>query len=129
MKWAQTMPFYIHIPAPNWIELIGTLIYPIALSLQLPVYLYLLVLEKTDNLKDLMNAHGLKNHNYILSSYLFSLLLYITVVTCFYLMAVTVNIRLFVHTNPWILILFLMAWGFSMISLSFFVATFVKSKR
>jgi len=58
------------------INLAGGSLYPLSLSLLLPVFMYSLVLEKEDKLIEMMKMNGLKIVNYWTVNYLFFLILY-----------------------------------------------------
>jgi len=47
------------------VEAFGTFLYPIALSLQLPIYIFMLVMEKADRLREMMKSMGLRTSSYI----------------------------------------------------------------
>lgn len=51
------MPFLQDNEIMKYIESIGSVLFPIALTIQLPIYLYVLVMEKGGQ-KELMKAHG-----------------------------------------------------------------------
>ncbi len=42
-----------------YLQIFGSFLYPIALALQLPVYLYIIVLEKAEKIREMMGMHGL----------------------------------------------------------------------
>lgn len=77
----------------------GTILYPVALSLQLPIYIYLLVLEKSQKLKSMMQQHGMKSWHYVLTNYTFFLMLYSLVVGFFWISGIAVQIRFFVQVH------------------------------
>jgi hypothetical protein len=45
--------------------------YPLALSLNLPIFLYILVLEKENKLVNMMKMNGLKIYNYWIVNIIF----------------------------------------------------------
>lgn len=123
------MPFYASADILDILEAMGTLLYPVALTLQLPIYVYILVMEKADRLRELMKSHGMKMSAYLITNYLFNYVLYIVVVAFFWTSGVLIDIRFFKQTDPLVLFLFLFGWGHALISLGFFFSTFLNSKR
>ena len=69
----------------KFLSIIGTCLYPIALSMLLPVYLYTLVLEKEEKLRAIMKMNGLKLRYYWIINYAWFILIYFFVITLFYL--------------------------------------------
>ena len=55
------------------ISLTGSFLYPVALSLLLPIFLSSLVLEKEEGLRGMMKMNGLKMRNYWIVHYIWNL--------------------------------------------------------
>ena len=47
----QPFPDYVFVDTPSIVEWVGTFLYPLALTVQLPIYMYLIVLEKEDGMQ------------------------------------------------------------------------------
>jgi hypothetical protein len=141
MKWAQPMPTFAEANILAALEIVGTLLYPIALTLQLPIYIYILVMEKSEKLTELMKSHGMKarhcifsssvlfTHRDILTNFLFNFALYVIVIGFFWIVGVGIKIRFFAQTAPSTLFMFFLGWGLSLVSMSFLLSTFLNSKR
>lgn len=87
------------------ISIIGGSLYPFALSILLPVYMFTLVLEKEERLQEMMKMNGMQMKYYWLVNYCFFLFLYIVAVALFYLFGLFVlNISFFTNTNFWIMV-------------------------
>jgi hypothetical protein len=71
----------------------GALLYPIAMTLQLPVYTYLLVLEKKKKLTEMMKMHGMKDWHYYFTNYCFCFFLYSVVAAFFWVSGILVKLR------------------------------------
>lgn len=67
------------------INLVGATIFPLALSLLFPVFLYAIVLEKEERLIQMMKMNGMSMKNYWLVSFLFNLFLSLLTNAIFYL--------------------------------------------
>jgi len=105
-------------------------LYPIALSLLLAVFMYTLVLEKEERLREMMKMNGLKMRNYWAANYVWNLFLYLPSAVIFLLFGVfVVQMPFFTGTNIFILILMLIGWGLSQASLSFFFQNFFSKAR
>jgi len=105
-------------------------LYPIALSLLLSVFMYTLVLEKEERLREMMKMNGLKMRNYWIANYIWNLVLYFPSAAVFLLFGIfVVQMPFFTDTNIFILILLLIGWGLCQASLSFFFQNFFSKAR
>lgn len=111
------------------VEAFGLVLYPICVSLQLPVYLFLFVNEKETKLKAFASAMGLTKTIFWGSNYLFCLLMYSVVVSAFVLGASVIGLRLWTHTPPFVLIVMLAGWGFSLVAVAAFIQSFLSNTR
>lgn len=85
----------------NMMSVLSSSIYPVALSLLLPVFMYLIVLEKEEKLLQMMKMNGMKIQYYWMTIYLFYLI--ITAITfCLFVWAGTYFLELdfFINTAP-----------------------------
>jgi len=111
-------------------SLIGATLYPIALSLMLPVFMYVIVLEKEERLQEMMKMNGLKMRYYWLINYLWNLIMYCASVTVFILFGQFVlEISFFTETGTGPMLVMLFGWGLSQVSLSFFWQNFIGKAR
>lgn len=108
----------------------GASLFSIALSLLLPIFMHTIVHEKEERLREIMKMNGLKMKNYWLVNYLWSLGLYIISVSIFIVFGRYVLVTdFFVNTNIYVLILSMIGWGFSQVSLSFFFQNFLQKAK
>uniref|UniRef100_A0A7S3G9R0 ABC transporter domain-containing protein n=1 Tax=Palpitomonas bilix TaxID=652834 RepID=A0A7S3G9R0_9EUKA len=129
IKFAQAMPFYKSLDILAAIELFGSFLYPLALSLQLPIYVYIICLEKEERLREMMKSMGMKMWKYWVANYVYNFSIYGVVVIVFALVATLVRIRFFTETNPLLLFFLFLGWGLSLVSLSFLIGSLLNSKR
>ncbi len=111
------------------VEAFGLVLYPICVSLQLPVYLYLFVNEKETKLKDFASAMGLTKSVFWTSNYVFCFLMYIVVVAAFVIGAHVIGLRLWTHTPGLVLTVMLGGWGLSLVSVAAFLQCFLSNTR
>lgn len=112
------------------ISIAGGTLYPIALSLLLPVFMHTIVLEKEERLREIMKMNGLKMKNYWFVNYLFSFLLYMATTLIFLIFGKYVLVTdFFTDTSFFVLIITLFGWGFSQVSLSFFFQNFIAKAK
>jgi len=111
------------------LELFGTFLYPLALALQLPIYIYILVLEKADKLREMCKSMGMRLQEYYITYYIFCFVIYACVIAFFWLAGVLIKIRFFTQTSPWILFVFFFGWGNCLIFFAIFVSAFISSKQ
>lgn len=124
-------------PMPQWsednvwafLELAGTLLYPLGLTLQIPLYMYILTLEKSEKLREMMLSHGLKTRYYHIVNYLFFYVIYAFAAALFWLFGLALRSRFFMSTHWSVLLLFFFGWGFALVSLASFVSAFLNSPR
>lgn len=87
------------------ISLAGSFLYPVALSLLLPIFLSSLVLEKEEGLRGMMKMNGLKMRNYWLVHYIWNLGIYYIVIAFFWgLGRFHLQFQFFIDTNSAILV-------------------------
>ena len=67
------------------ISITGASLYPLALSLLLPIFMYVIVLEKEEKLLEMMKMNGMRMKDYWIMTFLFSLLITTITYTVFYL--------------------------------------------
>ncbi|CAD8183724.1 unnamed protein product [Paramecium octaurelia] len=112
------------------INVVGAMLYPLSLSLLLPVFLYAIVLEKEERLLQMMKMNGMKMKDYWILQYLFSGLMTLLTFSLFLFTGIyLVGIALLTDTNLKLLIIVLTGWGLCQISLSFFFQVFVSKAR
>ena len=83
-RYIQHLPYFSTANLLEIIAILGVVLYPIALTIQLPVYIFVLVLEKSEKLKELMKMHGLSDLSYIVINYLFFFILYSITIILFW---------------------------------------------
>ena len=94
------------------LNLLGASLYPIALALLLPVFMYAIVLEKEEKLQDFMKMNGMKIINYWVVNFVFDFLVYSMTVGIFMVFGYfIVELEFFTQTNKTVLFLFLFSWG------------------
>lgn len=67
------------------ISITGASLYPLALSLLLPIFMYVIVLEKEEKLLEMMKMNGMRMKDYWLMTFIFSLTLTTVTYILFYL--------------------------------------------
>ena len=109
------------------LSLITINMFPIALCLGFPIMLFILVMEKEEKIKDLLQINGLVTTNYwvIFFAYNF-IVLQITTLIFLAVGRYWIEIDFFQKSSMWIMIWFLSAWNCSQIGMALFVSTFVK---
>lgn len=128
----QYMPIQLQAKAEldRLLNIMGASLYPIALSLLLPVFMYSVVLEKEEKLQDFMKMNGMKIANYWIVGFGFNFFIYsITVIIFMVFGVVVVKLQFFTQTSPAVLIIMLIGWGICQISLSFFIQVFISKAR
>lgn len=111
------------------VSVIGPTLFLYVLQLLLPVFLGNLVTEKEFKLKEIMKMMGLKEHIYVISTYLFNLILYAIAMTLMWLVAWAMGFRYFIDNSFGAIFLLLFIWGNLMIAMAFLASTCFTSSR
>lgn len=99
----QFMPFKpaVRNEAEKILNVIGNIVYPVLLSLGLPVFLYTIVLEKETRLMQNMKINGMKMYNYWFVAYIFNFFLYSIVAIGYFIFGRYVSgLTFFMDTDP-----------------------------
>lgn len=109
----------------RFLAMTEAILYPIALSLLLPVLMYTLVLEKEERLREMMKMNGMKMRNYWIVNYIWNVLLYLPSALTFLLFGIYIlKMPFFTQTSLPVLCFMLLGWGLCQASLSFFFQNF-----
>ena len=106
----QYMPVQLQAKAEldRLLNIMGASLYPIALSLLLPVFMYSIVLEKEEKLQDFMKMNGMKIANYWIVSFGFNFFIYSITASIFMIFGyVVVDLQFFTTTSATLIILLL----------------------
>jgi ABC-type multidrug transport system ATPase subunit len=132
VSFVQYMPISVHVDQELYrlLNVMGASLYPICLSLLLPVFMYALVLEKEERLLELMKMNGLRILNYWLVNFIFDFMLYAVTILVFMLFgAYILELQFFTQTHKGILTCVFAGWGLSQIALAFFFQVFISKAR
>ena len=112
------------------INLVGTIFYPMSLTLLMPLFMYNIVIEKERQLIEIMRINGLKMRNYWISYFIFNYLLYLVTVF-FYVISGTFvfGLTLFRESSFLLVFLTIFIWGFAQIGLAYFFQAFLSNGR
>jgi hypothetical protein len=111
-------------------SLTGASLYPIALSLLLPVFMYAIVLEKEERLQEMMKMNGMKMRYYWIVNYLWNLTMYLVAALIFYIFGRYILVTaFFTDTGFFPLFIVIFGWGLAQVSLSFFFQNFLSKAR
>lgn len=109
---------------------VTTIIFPLSLSLLLPVFLYLVVLEKEERLIQMMRMNGMKMHNYWLVNFIFNLgISLLTNLVFFGFGYLFMDISFFRNTGGLVLFVVLFGWVLVQIGMATFFQVFLHSSR
>ena len=112
------------------INLVGTIFYPISISLLMPLFMYNIVIEKERQLIEIMKINGLKMRNYWISYFIFNYIVYTFTMIFFIIFGTYVfGLNLFRETDFLLIFLTLLVWGFSQIGLAYFFQAFLSNGR
>lgn len=123
------MPQYEEGTMENLVEIFGSFLYPIALILQLPLYMYVTVMEKEKGLRQAQLNSGMSLLAYHASTFLFNLLLYALIVSFMVVVGHAVGLSFFAETSHAVLGVFFFGWGLAMVAFAAFLASLINSSR
>jgi len=99
------------------INVLGSTLFPLSLSLLLPIFMYSIVLEKEDKLIQIMKMNGMKMWVYWFVNFIFNYCLQILMTIVFFIFGLfALRITYFTQTNVWIQMMLYAGWGFGQIS-------------
>ena len=112
------------------INVTGASLYPLALGLLLPVFMYSIVLEKEERILEMMKMNGLRLNIYWTVNFIFDFTLYTITVVVFMLFGyIFLDLPFFEQTNIWIFVIIFIGWGISQISMAFLISVFISKSR
>ena len=112
------------------INLVGTIFYPMSISLLMPLFMYNIVIEKERQLIEIMRINGLKMRNYWISYFIFNYALYIITVLFFIIFGTFIfGLTLFKESSFLLIFLTIFIWGFGQIGIAYFFQAFLTNGR
>ncbi|EGC36362.1 hypothetical protein DICPUDRAFT_87445 [Dictyostelium purpureum] len=124
-----SLPSYSQSTNVDIASLLGGSFYPFALSFILPLFVFSIVVEKQEKLRDLSLMMGLKIRNYWIMNYIFNYLLYSIIVVFVVGVSSAFDFAVFTKGSGFGMFLLIFGWGHAMVSFSFFLSTFFKKTR
>ena len=101
-------------------------LFPSALCLGFPLMLFVLVMEKEEKIKDLLDINGLVTSSYWIAFYVYNFIVLSAVALVFIIVAnYWIEIEYFAKTSAVYMFWFLSIWNLGQISFALFVSTFI----
>jgi ABC-type multidrug transport system ATPase subunit len=126
---AQRMPGMAALDVGAIVELLGAFMYPLALSLPLPLFLHALVAEREAGLRALTAVHGVSSPAYALASAIVFFAQYAASAGVLCAVGAACGLRMFTQTGGAVLVPLLAAWGAALVAMSFALAACVRTRR
>jgi ABC-type multidrug transport system ATPase subunit len=126
---AGWQPYFKRIDLLLLVEVLATALYPITLSLQLPMFVSIATLEKEERLLDLQSAMGLSMSAYRVSTYLLNFVSYVIVALIFWLAGYALQFTFFSQTGFSIMLFVLVGWGLSLCSMAMLVSSVLWTRK
>ena len=112
------------------INIVSTIIFPLSLSLLLPVFLYNVVLEKETKIIQMMRMNGLGIMTYWLINFVFCFMFCIITFGIFYAFGVWImGNAFFVNTSALLMWVILVGWAICQIGMSMLFQVFISNSR
>lgn len=112
------------------INTVATIIFPLSLSLLLPVFLYLTVLEKEERLIQMMRMNGMSMVNYWSINFLYNFAISILTNLVFYLFGYFfLENAFFQQVSLGVIVVVFLGWILSQIGLAMLLQVFLSSSR
>jgi ABC-type multidrug transport system ATPase subunit len=125
----SSFPEKIEIALSQLVDIIGSVLFPVTLTLLLPLFLFLAVLEKERGLVELQLAMGMHYLPYVTVNYVLNLVIFCTVASVFWFIASLLNFSFFTNTSPVLLATILFAWGLNVCSLTTTIAALITNRH
>jgi hypothetical protein len=116
-SWSETISFDLN-------DLVGPSLVPFSLAFLVPLFMFTIVLEKENRVREMMKMMGMRMSMYWAINYLFDYVMYLVVVLLFVAAELVAQVRLFTQTSVPLLLVFFFLSGHTLISLSFFLSSF-----
>lgn len=111
-------------------NVIGNLIYPALLSVNLPAFLYTIVLEKEQRLIQNMRINGMRMYNYWFVNFFFNFAQYLVSASGFFLFGKYVTkLSFFTESVPEVLGALILGWGLNQVTLAFLISCFLNNSQ
>lgn len=112
------------------INVIGAGLYPLGLSLLLPLFLYAIVSEKEERLIEIMRMNGLKLKYYWVCTFIFNFVISIITFTIFYIFGKYIlALSFFTSTSSALMWILLIGWAIAQISMTNLVQIFIRNGK
>ncbi len=129
LKIASTMPMVQTESILGIVEIFGSFLYPMALTLQLPLYLFLIVLDKETRVRELSKIQGMPMAMYWIATVCFNMVLFVCVIVFFWVSGLVIELRFFSQTSWAILLALFLLWGLALSSFALLLASVISSSR
>jgi len=113
----------------QFVEVVGALLHPITLTLQLPLFVFVTVLEKEERLVELQLAMGLRYYPYAAVNFALNFGLYALVAGGFWAAGVALRFTFFTGTSPALLATLFIGWGLALCALAALISAFLWSRK
>lgn len=112
------------------INTVATIIFPLSLSLLLPVFLYLTVLEKEERLIQMMRMNGMGMTNYWAINFLYNFVISLLTNIVFYVYGyIFLDNAFFRNVSLSVIIIVFLGWILAQIGIAMFLQVFLSSSR
>lgn len=125
----STMPFLNVVNLLQIVEIIGGVLHTIVLTLPLPLFVFLPVLEKSEKLLDLQRAMGMRLAPYIAVNYGLNFAIYSTVAGVYWAASAALSFKFFTQTDPTLLAAIIAGYGLALVSISNLLSAFLWSRQ
>eukprot|EP01119_Soliformovum_irregulare_P016294 TRINITY_DN4697_c0_g1_i1.p1 TRINITY_DN4697_c0_g1~~TRINITY_DN4697_c0_g1_i1.p1 ORF type:complete len:870 (-),score=220.23 TRINITY_DN4697_c0_g1_i1:30-2567(-) len=109
------------------VQIVSATLFPMALSLLLPNFVYGIVDEKQLKLRELMKMMGMSMFKYWVMIYLFDMLLFAILAIVFVGLGLCFPIKFMLDPSPLLVLLFI--WGNCLIAMALFISAFLNRNR
>ena len=105
-------------------------IYPIAISLLIPLYMHNIVYDREKKIIEYLKLNGVKMGNYWISNFIFNYVLYLIAAILYFLFEAYLSSINFLEKTSFLLVLLtLLGWGIGQIGLSYFFQAFISREK
>ena len=125
----QGFPFTPVVPGIDLGSWLASLLYPLIMSWLLPAYMYTILLEKEERLREMMKMMGLHMYNYWVVNWVWFFMLYATITTIVFALSYAFNFGIFVNGVLVANLITFLLWGNAQIAMAFFYSAFFNRTR
>eukprot|EP00762_Andalucia_godoyi_P004673 ANDGO_03522.mRNA.1 ABC transporter A family member 7 len=123
--YAQAMPLKYTKMSIAIDSILGSFFFPLIAYFLFPVFLFLIVIEKQERLREFAKMNGMKMRHYWFMTFVFDYGMYFISTCIFFVMCAVFQFKFVLNTNPFLYLFLYFLWGVALVVWAIFMSTFL----